>query len=236
MAKKVGRPRTSTTRSDAKREYDRLRMRLKAEYKKAGRDWNEYKDALSFKNIKEHLAMAHKINPKSPATKRRLNEASKLIRQAFQDRITVMKNINEQGKDIFNSKGELVRKGIGTDKVMKLYYNLESSSKEVVINGKKYKFLKDGDMAYGLHNGKMKVLREVGRRLKPTESDMMPSFDAEESDDIDFSDDFMNDYDEPIDKGYDDYEDNPIEWEDDAYDIDYDFDDEFEGAEYKGEL
>ena len=228
--RKVGRPRTkaSTPAVERKREYDRLRTRLKRQYEIAGQNWNDYKDVLSYKSIKEHLKLDLKMYPNSPASKRRLKNASELIRQGYRDRIEFMKSINEQGADVTDKKGNIIRKGLGKNKVMRLFYNLEASNKTVSINGKQYKFLQEGGLNYVMHNGRIQVVHEVSRTLKPSASDMELDFSGTQ-DDISFEE-----YDEDI--GMEDFaqSDDSDFFPDDYYDIVYEFDDRFEGAEYRG--
>lgn len=235
MAKRVGRPRTSTTRSDAKREYDRLRMRLKAEYKKAGRDWNDYKGVLSFKNIKAELQAQLQDHPKSPIVRELNKNISKSIRMGMRERINFMQNIAKKGADILDDKGNVVRKGIGVKKVMGLFYDLEASDKNISVGGKSYKYLQREGQEYALHNGTIKIIKPTSKTLKQEAKmryeDMMPQFDEEDENDFSFNpeqDDVMDglkeetDYDEAF-------------FTDDDYDINYEFDDEFEGADYNGE-
>lgn len=233
---KLGRPRTSKTRSDAKREYDRLRMRLKAEYKRAGRDWNDYKEALSFKNIKAELHRQLEIYPKSPIVKELNKNVSKSIRTAMRKRIEFMQNIAKKGADILDDKGNLVRKGIGVKKVMGLFYDLDASDKNVTIGGKNYKYLQSEGNEYALHNGTIKIIKQAGKTLK-TEAksrydNMMPSFEEADETDIDFVENDELDVMEGL-REEADYDSDFFTDED--YDIAYEFDDEFEGAEYKGE-
>lgn len=224
MANKRGRPRTSKTATESKREYDRLRMRLKSQYTKAGLDWNDYKERFSAKFLREELMKGLELHPKSPVVIEIKKNIGQAVRIAMRERAKFMENIAMKGSRI------------GVKNALEMYYKLDRSGDEIRINGKKYKhYVDENGVHYGLHNGTIKVLKAHREVINNNPNNIAPvkqTPDIDEDltpiDDIDS--DIFGDFDtipdiEDYDEG--DYEPDYEEW--------YEFDDEFEGVEYKGE-